>query len=242
MKPNRKKTWIITGVALVVVLAVTVSVALYLRAGQLERALRPEQYRRVQVTLTQKQELAEGVTLGDMPDVGGTASEQTSTPAEPREISVMKKDGDRIYEEGLGGKYYFYPRAGKDYVLVYDDMSGALAQGEWIEAPAEQFTLRPVFSFARLADYASSSFQRKGNTYRPDYVHLADVFFGLLQISEQTMDRYADYTVELEIKKGRLHTITATYLFDKTYRVEQVYTFAYANEAVTPPAPTAAAE
>ena len=53
------------------------------------------------------------------------------------------------------------------------------------------------------------------------------------------MDKYADYSLELRVDQNRLQSITAHYVYDKTYQVEETYTFAYADTTVALPQPTA---
>ena len=243
MNKGRKRAIILICAAAAVLAAAGITAAVWLAEDPLEKALNPAAYGRVQVTLTQKQELAEGAEPGGAQegsyDENGEPAQPDQTPAQARTIAVMCKDGERVYEEGLGGRYYFYTRDGQEYVLVYDDMSGALREGEWVEAPAEQFSLRPLFSVDRLAAVDADGFEKVDGVYRPDYVHLAPAFFGLLGIGEGSMDKYADYSLELRVDQNRLQSITAHYVYDKTYQVEETYTFANADTTVALPQPTA---
>ena len=208
---------------------------LFLRGG-LKEALKPEKYDRVMVTVVQTRKLtAPTAASSSEAQYEDEEPAQTDDDAKPEVLSVMKKDGDRIFEEGVGGKYYFYPRDGKKYVLYYDDMMGIYEKGYWVEAPAEQFSGKQGFTVSDLSKISPDEFVKKGDAYVPKGDRLAHVFFTLLGVTESSMPKYYNYDIQVKVRNNRIESILATYVFDYTYEITLEYKFAYEFPAITIP-------
>ena len=175
---------------------------------------------------------------GSMVTDGTDTSSQTDESYEPEEeLCVMKKDGDVIYEEGFGGKYYRYSRDGHKYILYYDDFYGIKADdGDWIEIDADNYGLAPVFDFSVLDEIKKSDLEKTSDGYVPK-TDTEEVFFKVLQI--QNKENYTNCNIKFYFKQGKITKISATYIYSDSYDVTQNYKFTYKDEEIKVPAPTA---
>lgn len=175
---------------------------------------------------------------GSMVTEGTDTSSQTDRSYEQEdEICVMKKDGDTIYEEGLGGKYYRYSRDGHKYILYYDDFYGIKADnGDWIEMDADNYGLAPVFDFSVLDGIKKSDLKKTSDGYVPKS-DTEDIFFKVLQI--QNKEKYTNSNIKFYFKQGKITKISATYIYSNSYDITQNYKFTYKDEEIKVPAPTA---
>ena len=175
---------------------------------------------------------------GSMVTEGTDTSSQTDRSYEQEdEICVMKKDGDTIYEEGLGGKYYRYSRDGHKYILYYDDFYGIKADnGDWVEIDADNYGLAPVFDFSVLDGIKKSDLKKTSDGYVPKS-DTEDIFFKVLQI--QNKEKYTNSNIKFYFKQGKITKISATYIYSNSYDITQNYKFTYKDEEIKVPAPTA---
>lgn len=175
---------------------------------------------------------------GSMVTEGTDTSSQTDRSYEQEdEICVMKKDGDTIYEEGLGGKYYRYNRDGHKYILYYDDFYGIKADnGDWVEMDADNYGLAPVFDFSVLDGIKKSDLKKTSDGYVPKS-DTEDIFFKVLQI--QNKEKYTNSNIKFYFKQGKITKISATYIYSNSYDITQNYKFTYKDEEIKVPAPTA---
>ena len=175
---------------------------------------------------------------GSMVTEGTDTSSQTDRSYEQEDdICVMKKDGDTIYEEGLGGKYYRYSRDGHKYILYYDDFYGIKADnGDWIEVDADNYGLAPVFDFSVLDGIKKSDLKKTSDGYVPKS-DTEDIFFKVLQI--QNKEKYTNCNIKFYFKQGKITKISATYIYSNSYDITQNYKFTYKDEEIKVPAPTA---
>lgn len=175
---------------------------------------------------------------GSMVTEGTDTSSQTDRSYEQEdEICVMKKDGDTIYEEGLGGKYYRYSRDGHKYILYYDDFYGIKADnGDWVEMDADNYGLAPVFDFSVLDGIKKSDLKKTSDGYVPKS-DTEDIFFKVLQI--QNKEKYTNSNIKFYFKQGKITKISATYIYSNSYDITQNYKFTYKDEEIKVPAPTA---
>lgn len=229
---SRQVKWALAAVGAGLIAAAAVAAILLLRVPKnVREALKPENYRRVQVEVSQKQALPE--TASGMPQ------EQADASAEPEStvIVTMQKDGDTVFEDGISGKYYFYSRDDKRYALYYDDMYGILEEGKWVEAPANQFNFKQSFDFSCLNEIAPDDLVKKGDYYEFKEERKRELFDLLLSLSQTNQDKYSGCDIRLWIDGGRLAKIWAEYTFDASYYIEQEYRFSYGDIAVTVPQP-----
>lgn len=175
---------------------------------------------------------------GSMVTEGTDTSSQTDQSYEQEdEICVMKKDGDTIYEDGFGGKYYRYSRDGHNYILYYDDFYGINADnGDWIEMDADNYGLAPIFDFSVLDGIKKSDLKKTSDGYVPKS-DTEDIFFKVLQI--QNKENYTNCNIKFYFKQGKITKISATYIYSDSYDVTQNYKFTYKDEEIKVPAPTA---
>ena len=158
-----------SGAALVLIAAVILVVNV--NSDRVGTALdsKSKNYERVQVKVTQSLEnlsddssytsdYTESTQTGIYDsDTGNQSASPSVSSTEPEEISVMKKDGNVYYEEGLSGKCYYYSRSNKNYVMYYDDFYGINADnGKWTEVSADNYNLAPSFDFSVLDKVKSS--------------------------------------------------------------------------------------
>lgn len=242
--------------ALVLIIAAIVAVSL--NSDRVGTALDPESksYERVQVRVTQSLEnLSDDssyssdytnstITDGLSSDTDSQSAASQTSSAEPEEISVMKKDGDVYYEEGLSGKCYYYSRDKKDYVLYYDDFYGINADnGKWTEVSADNYNIAPSFDFSVLDKVKSSELKKKDGYYVPKKED-STLFYDLLGIKNK--DYYSEYDIKIYIEKGKLKKIETEYVFNysasgseigtvTSFRAKQNYEFSYDDEKITVP-------
>ncbi len=266
-----KKLLIWIGGALLFIIAVLV-ICLSLKSDRVGKALDSSNYDRVQVRVAQSfvsndtdSSSADTSSDGENGDYtseiyqngyydengefvadSSTASDGTSsdsTADEPQEISVLKKDGDVYYEEGLSGKCYYYTRDGKDYVMYYDDFYGINKDnGKWTEVPAENYSIAPSFDFSVLDKIKKSDLKKSGDYYVPKK-DTEQVFFDVLKI--QNKQYYSDCGIKFSFEKGKITGITADYIFKYTgtssdsegqeYTAKLTYTFSYNDEEIKLP-------
>ena len=172
-----------------------------------------------------------------------SSGNSADTADEPQEISVLKKDGDVYYEEGLSGKCYYYKRDGKDYVMYYDDFYGINKDnGEWTEVSADNYSITMSFDFSVLDKIKKSDLKKSGDYYVPKK-DAEQLFFDVLKI--QNKQYYSDCNIKFRFEKGKISEITADYIFKYTgtssesegneYTAKLVYTFSYNDEEIKIP-------
>ncbi len=245
-----------SGAALVLIAAVILAVSV--NSDRVGTALdsKSKNYERVQVKVTQSLEnlsddssytsdYTESTQTGIYDsDTGNQSASPSVSSTEPEEISVMKKDGNVYYEEGLSGKCYYYSRSNKNYVMYYDDFYGINADnGKWTEVSADNYNLAPSFDFSVLDKVKSSELKKKNGYYIPKKQD-STLFYDLLGIKNK--DYYSEYDIKLYIEKGKLKKIETEYVFNysaagseigtvTSFKAKQNYEFTYYDEKITVP-------
>lgn len=249
LKTMNKKKLMLSAMLVAVIITLLVAVTIWLRSDKLNVALTIKHFDNVQVKISQSVKKIEitndtdGNSIeSDITDnkgeYGNIASKETYTndankQDTQKEVSVLKKHGNIIYEEGLGGKAYYYSRAGKELVMYYDDFYGIDEDnGTWTEVSAEEFNTAPSFDFNTLCDLNHGDFKKENNYYilktQDD-----EVFYNILRVNNR--DKYSACELKFWFSQGNLTRIIARYIYDNTYDVAQTYDFDYNNISLTIP-------
>lgn len=265
---NKEKRAITIWSASVLAVAIIVLiVCLYIKSDKVDKALEPENYERVQVTyyhsleslITESSEesVSSDETGEDYYSIDGyygdvyydengsmvtysedISSEESSEP-ETTQVSVMKKDGDVYYEDGLSGKSYYYSRDGKNYILYYDDFYGIYADnGKWVEVETEDYSLSLTFDISVLEKITKSDLKKTDKGYVPKE-NADEVFYEILRI--QNKENYQNCEIYFQFDNGKISEIKTVCIYQGEYEIIQTFEFTYEDDAIEIPEPDVAA-
>ena len=248
-----KKTVLLAGVALVVVIAVLV-VSLIIKLDVVGNSFSQKNFKNVEITyymaLMDRSPVAgksgseanipEGV-VGDYSSILGDGNEATQTEDgisdniddNLAEMCVMEKYGDIIHETGRTGERYYYKRDGKDMVMFYDDYYGLKQKdGKWTEVYAENTYAAPSFEVENLEKIGKVKFlkvksQENDETYYAIKDYTDKYFYKLIGISDESKYKYTELHFYFDSK--RISKIVATYIYDGSYEGKIVYEFQYGS-------------
>ena len=165
-------------------------------------------------------------------DTEGTASQDNAVENK----ITLKKDGDVYYENGTSGEMYFYKRDGQNYVMYYDDHYGMKKDdGEWVEVPAGNYSLKCSFDISLLKSVDRARLQKSGDVYIPQLDYLEELFFTLLSISENNRENYLVSSLSIAFDKDRISRIVASSVYKNDLLIEQTMDFTYNNTKIELP-------
>ena len=260
---KEKRTITIWSASVLAVALIVLIVCLYVKSDKVDKALKTENYKRVQVTFYRSMESlvteSEEETSSDETDEysdedyynyygdvyydengsmvtysDDTSSEESDEP-ETTKVSVMKKDGDVYYEDGLSGESYYYNRDGQNYVLYYDDFYGIYADnGKWVESETEDFSLSLTFDFSVLENIEKSDLKKTDKGYVPKE-NADEFFYTILRI--QNKENYQNCEVYIQFDNGKIAQIETVCVYQGEYEIVQTFDFTYKDESIEIPEP-----
>ncbi len=231
-KVDRKKilTGGLIGIGILILAVVLIlQIVKLVKEKNIEEALMSSSYDCVQIELTQ--EMQEIISSGEAELQDETGSSQASEPYSSR--SIIKKDGDIIYEETPVGNAYYYIRDDIEYALVQEATYGPEnAEGLWVETPAEQYALTQ-FEFRALDKLSREDLIEKNGNFLLSEDKAEDFYFQFFKVSNT--DYHKELTVEFTFSHGKIASIVARYLYhDQIYETDTCI-FSYEKEKLVIP-------